>query len=64
MPYIHGFAPIADLTASILILGSMPGEESLRAGQYYAYRHNAFWKVMGDLVGADPSLPYESRTHC
>jgi len=62
MPYIHSFPPIADATANILILGSMPGKESLRAGQYYAHRRNAFWSIMGELVGAVPSLPYEART--
>jgi hypoxanthine-DNA glycosylase len=39
----------------------MPGKESLRAGQYYAHRRNAFWPIMGDLIGAVPPLPYESR---
>ena len=62
MSYIHSFAPIADSTANVLILGSMPGKESLRAGQYYAHPHNAFWPIMGDLIGAAPTLPYESRT--
>lgn len=61
MPHIHSFAPIEDSTASVLILGSMPGKESLRAGQYYAHSRNAFWPIMGDLVGAKPALPYEAR---
>lgn len=59
---IRSFPPIADATAKVLILGSMPGKQSLRAGQYYAHRRNAFWSIIGDLVGAPPSLPYESRT--
>ena len=29
--------------------------------QYYAHRRNAFWPIMGDLIGAVPALPYESR---
>jgi TDG/mug DNA glycosylase family protein len=62
MLHIHSFAPIEDSTASVLILGSMPGKESLRAGQYYAHPRNAFWPIMGDLIGAKPTLPYESRT--
>ena len=62
MPHIQSFPPIADATANILILGSMPGKESLRAGQYYAHRRNAFWAIMGELVGASPALPYETRT--
>jgi double-stranded uracil-DNA glycosylase len=62
MPHIQSFPPIENPTASILILGSMPGKESLRAGQYYAHPRNAFWPIMGELVGALPTLPYEART--
>lgn len=57
----QGFPPVVDADARILILGSMPGEMSLRAGQYYANERNAFWRIMGDLIGAGPALPYEQR---
>ncbi|MDD2700099.1 MAG: DNA-deoxyinosine glycosylase [Sideroxydans sp.] len=57
----HSFPPVADRRARILILGSMPGQRSLDAQQYYAHPHNAFWKIMGELVGAHPHLPYEQR---
>jgi len=61
MPHIKSFPPIEDSTARILILGSIPGKESLLAGQYYAHRHNSFWQIMGDLIAATPTLPYASR---
>jgi hypoxanthine-DNA glycosylase len=57
----NGFPPIADAQARILILGSLPGQVSLRMQQYYAQPHNAFWKIMGRLFGAGPELPYDER---
>lgn len=57
----HSFPPVADHNARILILGSMPGQRSLDAQQYYAHPYNTFWKIMGELVGAQPQLPYEQR---
>lgn len=39
----------------------MPGKASLAAQRYYAYGQNCFWRIMGDLLGAGPELPYELR---
>lgn len=61
MPHIHSFPPVSRPDATILILGSMPGKVSLQQQRYYAHPSNAFWKIMGELVGADPALPYEAR---
>jgi hypoxanthine-DNA glycosylase len=62
-PLLFCFEPIADPNAEILILGSMPGQESLAAGQYYANRRNAFWKIMTELLGFDPDSSYDARLH-
>lgn len=61
MTYLHSFAPVGDTEARLLILGSMPGKKSLEQNQYYAHPANAFWKIMGELVGASPQLPYAQR---
>jgi TDG/mug DNA glycosylase family protein len=61
MSRVQSFRPIVSPQSRLLILGSMPGEASLKAGQYYAHPRNAFWHIMGELFGAGPSLPYQER---
>ena len=58
---VRSFAPIAGRNARVLILGSMPGRASLQAGQYYAHRHNAFWRIASELLQFDPGAPYRER---
>lgn len=53
--------PIVDINSKILILGSMPGEESLRKQQYYANKRNAFWKIIFSLYERDFEEDYDSR---
>jgi len=61
MPLICSFPPVADAGARVLILGSMPGKASLQAARYYAHERNAFWSIMGELIGAGPALDYPQR---
>jgi double-stranded uracil-DNA glycosylase len=58
----RGFPPILGEHPRLLLLGSLPGEASLRAGQYYAQPRNAFWRIMAALLGFDPAAPYAERT--
>jgi hypoxanthine-DNA glycosylase len=61
MTRIYSFEPLARRDARILILGSMPGEASLRAGQYYAHPQNGFWRIMAGVLAFDPAAPYRQR---
>ena len=57
----RSFPYSADDRARFLVLGSMPGAESLRRQEYNAFKHNVFWRIMGELYGFSPDLPYLER---
>jgi len=58
---LYSFAPVVSPDARVLILGSMPGIASLKAGEYYAHPRNAFWPIMARCLGFDPALEYTAR---
>ena len=56
------FPPSVDEGTRLLILGSLPGDASIRQGEYYAHRGNAFWTLMGDVLEENlRALPYAMR---
>jgi hypoxanthine-DNA glycosylase len=58
----QGLPPIADAKTRLFILGSLPGERSLRDGRYYAHPSNQFWKLVGPVIGRDLQvLDYQDR---
>ena len=61
MKPIVGFPPVFDSGSRILILGSMPGEASLAAGQYYAHPRNAFWPLIAGVLGVSMPVDYADR---
>jgi len=58
---LQGFPPITNKDTKTIILGSMPGKDSLTAGQYYAHGRNAFWPIMAEIYGASSTLSYAER---
>ena len=68
---IYSFAPIADLKSKSLILGTIPGKESLRLNAYYAHPQNVFWKIIFSLMNpalfsrrSDQTEDSASEWHC
>ena len=57
-----GFPAVVDANTRVLILGSLPGEASLAAQQYYGNPRNAFWRLMEGVLDT-PLVPlaYEDR---
>jgi TDG/mug DNA glycosylase family protein len=56
-----GFEAKATSSAKVLVLGTLPGEESLRRGEYYANPRNSFWRIVESLFGIPTDEPYAER---
>lgn len=58
---IYSFPPIADSQSKVLILGTIPGKESLRMTEYYGHPRNAFWKILFRLYNIPFSTNYQFK---
>jgi hypoxanthine-DNA glycosylase len=58
----QGFPPIVDKNTEIIILGSLPGNISIKKHQYYGNPGNDFWRLLGSAISEDlQSMDYGSR---
>jgi double-stranded uracil-DNA glycosylase len=60
-PTKRSFPPVVDGRARVLVLGTLPGEESLRRQEYYAHPRNLFWPILFTLFDAAPAADYQAR---
>jgi hypoxanthine-DNA glycosylase len=59
---LQGLEPVISRQSRLVILGSFPGEASLRAQQYYGHPRNQFWPLLGAIWGIDlAGLSYPRR---
>lgn len=56
-----GLAPVVDAGSRILVLGTLPGDESLRQRQYYAHPRNHFWPLLEHAFGGSVGTTYQQR---
>jgi hypoxanthine-DNA glycosylase len=56
------FPPIVPEQPRALILGTLPGEESLRHNEYYAHPRNAFWSIMAAAFDSPHAHSYAEKT--
>jgi len=57
----EGLAPVISKASRVLILGSLPGDISLRLQQYYANPRNQFWGILGAVYGCTLQSSYEEK---
>lgn len=58
----RAFAPLVDERTRVLVLGSLPGDASLNAAQYYAHPQNGFWRLISVAIGRDlHAMAYSDR---
>ncbi len=57
----RGLPPLSCPAARILILGSLPGDESLRQQQYYAHPQNQFWRILAAVYDLPAPSTYDER---
>ncbi|MDR7211639.1 DNA-deoxyinosine glycosylase [Flavobacterium piscis] len=53
--------PLIDSHSKILILGTMPGDQSIARQQYYGNKGNHFWKIIFNIFGESYNTNYEER---
>lgn len=62
---LRGFPPVYRADARVLILGSLPGAQSLALQRYYGNPRNQFWLLVGSVLDTNlAAMDYEHRLAC
>lgn len=62
---LRGFPPVYRADARVLILGSLPGAQSLALQRYYGNPRNQFWQLIGSVLDINlAAMDYEHRLAC
>jgi len=62
---VECFDPIVDKKPRVLILGTMPGKESLKTGEYYSDPKNQFWEMIESIYNDGKSFQcYKDKLKC
>lgn len=59
--YKTALHPLVDNSSKILILGTMPGDQSIAKQQFYGNKGNHFWKIMFTIFNEEYIDSYEDR---
>ena len=52
---------VVDHKTRVLVVGSMPGVQSLEKQQYYGHPRNHFWPIITGIIGVEVPEYYEER---
>ena len=58
---VHGFEPVWDARARVLVLGTLPSVKSREENFYYGHPRNRFWKLLALLFGAPEPRSVEEK---
>lgn len=53
--------PLVNQQTKVMIIGSMPGVQSLEKEQYYGHPRNHFWPIIAQIVNEEVPEQYEQR---
>ena len=55
------FPPVVDSKTTVIIFGSLPGDESLRLQKYYANPRNQFWNILAAVLKKPVPVAYTDK---